>query len=149
MNIAKLQKEELPEALALILTVFMQYEAPEYLPEGVEMFRRIVDYNAIAPELDSGKLVFWRCDHEGRIVGVAAVRDGTHISLLFVDSAFHRQGIARRLFAAACRGRDAMTVNSSPYAVNAYRKLGFAATDTEQLKDGIRFTPMRWQASSG
>ena len=38
----------------------------------------------------------------------------------------------------------AITVNSSPYAVLVYRKLGFVETDTEQLADGMRYTPMKF-----
>ena len=38
----------------------------------------------------------------------------------------------------------AITVNSSPYAVPVYRKLGFVETDTEQLADGMRYTPMKF-----
>ncbi|MGM9541909.1 MAG: GNAT family N-acetyltransferase [Candidatus Limivicinus sp.] len=37
------------------------------------------------------------------------------------------------------------TVNSSPYAVEVYRHLGFTPTDTEQLTNGIRYTPMRFE----
>ncbi len=36
-----------------------------------------------------------------------------------------------------------ITVNSSPYAVEVYHKLGFKDTAVEQISDGIRFTPMK------
>ena len=36
------------------------------------------------------------------------------------------------------------TVNSSPFAVPIYHKLGFVDTNTEQLTDGIRYTPMKY-----
>jgi predicted GNAT family N-acyltransferase len=36
-----------------------------------------------------------------------------------------------------------ISVNSSLYAVEAYERLGFVATDTEQQKNGIRFVPMK------
>jgi len=39
-------------------------------------------------------------------------------------------------------GQVAITVNSSPYAVEAYRRLGFVNTDTEQLTNGIRYYSM-------
>ena len=39
-------------------------------------------------------------------------------------------------------GHETLTVNSSPYAVEAYRHFGFVATDTEQLTNGIRYFPM-------
>ena len=35
--------------------------------------------------------------------------------------------------------------NSSPYAVPVYHKLGFVDTDTEQLSDGMRYTPMKFE----
>jgi predicted GNAT family N-acyltransferase len=35
-----------------------------------------------------------------------------------------------------------LTVNSSPYAVPVYAKLGFVPTDREQVQSGIRYTPM-------
>ncbi|MDN5360294.1 MAG: hypothetical protein PWQ84_1357, partial [Thermotogaceae bacterium] len=35
-----------------------------------------------------------------------------------------------------------LTVNSSPYAVGFYHKMGFKDTDNELEKDGIRFVPM-------
>lgn len=38
-----------------------------------------------------------------------------------------------------------ITVNSSPYAVPVYHKLGFIDTDTEQLSDGIRYIPMKFE----
>ena len=55
---------------------------------------------------------------------------------------------ARRLLFDAMR-RDyadqVFTVNSSPYAVEVYRHLGFTPTDTERLANGIRYTPMRFE----
>ena len=53
-------------------------------------------------------------------------------------------GIGKALFNAVkneCPS-DKITVNSSPYAVPIYHKLGFTDTDTEQVVNGLRFTPM-------
>ena len=41
--------------------------------------------------------------------------------------------------------RKAFTVHSSPYAVEVYRHLGFAATGPEQTVNGLRFTPMEYK----
>ena len=35
------------------------------------------------------------------------------------------------------------TVNSTPYAVPVYKKLGFIEADTKVERDGIAFVPMR------
>lgn len=86
----------------------------------------------------------------GRLVGIIALTRRSHLCLLFVEKACHRQGIARALFSALrdhCRtapDTPRITVNSSPYAVGAYRRLGFRTTGDERTVDGIRFTPMEY-----
>ena len=72
------------------------------------------------------------------------MRQPQHIGGFFVRGDYHRNGIGRALFEAmkAEYEKQEFTVNSSPYAVEVYRHLGFTATDSEQLKDGIRYTPM-------
>lgn len=37
-----------------------------------------------------------------------------------------------------------LTLNSSPYGLPFYRRLGFVPQSGEQEKDGIRFTPMKY-----
>ena len=101
----------------------------------------------VSEQFRTGALMLWGAFRQDTLAGVAAVRNRSHISLLFVDASCHRQGIARALFNAVrdfCRTDPAVsriTVNSSPYAVEIYRRLGFTATDAERVTDGIRFTP--------
>ena len=83
----------------------------------------------------------------GRIIGVLAIREGgTHISLFFLDPARHRKGtggaLFRRFLEESSAGR--VTVNASPYAVEIYRHLGFRTKTSEQITDGIRYTPMEY-----
>lgn len=70
-----------------------------------------------------------------------------HIADFFVDAAYHRRGIGRRLFEAMRQDYETQvfTVHSSPYAVEVYQHLGFVPTDTEQLTDGLRYIPMRFE----
>ena len=93
---------------------------------------------------------FWGCYLNNYLVGVIALRTGQHISLLFVRDKFHHLGVARKLInvavdAVAMENPQirAVTVNSSPYAVGFYKKLGFVPLGPEQRADGIRFTAMR------
>ena len=37
-----------------------------------------------------------------------------------------------------------VTVNSSPFAIKVYEKLGFTATGIRQVSDGIVYIPMRY-----
>ncbi|MCF2681811.1 GNAT family N-acetyltransferase [Faecalicatena contorta] len=68
----------------------------------------------------------------------------------FVKEAWHRKGIGKQLFDAVKRDYEIQefTVNSSPYAVEVYRHLGFIPTASEQITNGIRYTPMRYRAEN-
>ena len=147
MTIRKLTPEEYAPALELVWRVFLEFEAPDYTQEGIEEFRRSIN--------DSGylsMLTVYGGYVEGTLAGVIATRSfGGHIALFFVDKQFQRQGIGRELFNAVladCRF-DSITVNSSPYAVEVYHRLGFTDTDREQNISGLRFTPMRFDVNNG
>lgn len=95
---------------------------------------------------------FWACFHQQKIIGIIASREFCHLSLLFVKKEYHHNGIAKELFNKLkaeivennCNTK-CITVNSSPFAVQIYIKLGFIPTDEEQIKDGLRFTPMEYR----
>lgn len=138
-----LAAEELDGALRLARRVFDRFEAPEYSPEGVQNFADTL----AQPEYRESIHCYGAFDGS-TLIGMLATRNaGAHITLFFVEEAYHRQGVGRMLFTAAladARG-NAMTVNSSPYAVEVYRRLGFIATRPEQVTNGIRYTPMRYR----
>ena len=141
MQIAPIDPQNLAQALALVDRVFLQFEAPDYTPEGIQTFHAFLhDPDAVCA------LTFYGAYVEDQLVGVLATRGSSHIALFFVEPCFQRQGIGRALFLAAQSASlsDVMTVNSSPYAVEIYRRLGFHALSEEQQTDGIRFTPMKY-----
>ncbi len=136
-------------ALDLVWRVFSRFEAPEYSLEGVGEFKAYIEPDVVTEKMVKGAISFWGCFDNDIIIGVIAVRPPCHVSLLFVDADYHRQGIARALYDTVLKTYKQenkpleVTVNSSPYAVNIYQKLGFVATDTEKTVGGIRFTPMK------
>jgi N-acetylglutamate synthase-like GNAT family acetyltransferase len=79
------------------------------------------------------------------IIGVIEVRNVNHIALLFVDDQYHKNGIAKNLVSLAIERAkiSEIYVHSSTYAVNIYAKMGFNQLDNEQVKNGIRYTPMK------
>lgn len=140
--IRELSESEIPEALSLVWKTFLEFEAPDYSEEGIAEFRKSIN----APEYLSQLRIFGAFD-EKKLMGVIATRmGGNHIALFFVDGKYHRKGIGKRLFQivkAECSDGK-ITVNSSPYAVEIYKRLGFCPTDSEQTVTGIRFTPMEF-----
>lgn len=145
----KIKQEELPGTLDLIRKVFDEFEAPYYSEEGITSFYKFIDINNMSEQYSNGSLYFYGCFVNDIIVGMIAVKYFVHISLLFVDKQYHRQGIARNLFdyiIQTCKEKipslKMITVNSSPYAVDVYHKFGFFDVSSEQVVDGIRFVPM-------
>lgn len=132
----KAGQKKTENALNLVWEVFLEYEAPDYTQEGIDAF-----YKSIHDEAYLSELTVYGAFSNEKLIGVIATRNnGTHIALFFVDGNYHRQGVGKQLFQTV--RTDKMTVNSSPYAVAVYRKLGFEAVDTEQVVTGLRFTPM-------
>ena len=150
MQICRIQIGKLREALDLVWEVFEKYEVPDYEEMGVKTFRHFIEYGNMVEKVRQGEMKFWGCYLNSYLVGVIALREGQHISLLFVRDKFHHLGVAGRLVrlvvdqvAMENPKIRAVTVNSSPYAVGFYKKMGFKALGREQRADGIRFTSMR------
>lgn len=140
--VRRLRAGEIPDALALIWNVFLQFEAPEYSAEGIATFRA-----SLEDEERIRRLAFYGAFEGKKLVGVLCIRAPQHIAGFFVDAAYHRRGIGRTLFETMRQDydRQVFTVHSSPYAVGFYRQLGFVSTQPEQITDGLRYTPMRFE----
>jgi len=134
------------DSMALVKRVFMEFEAPEYEPEGVNHFLDYIAADAIKERIEKAEITIWCAIVSGDIAGVIAMRPPCAISLLFVDKSYHRQGIAKYMVEYAVKhyrkADELVTVNSSPYAVEAYRKMGFTKTGPEETASGVRFLPM-------
>ena len=141
--VRRLTREEIPVALELCWRVFLAFEAPEYSPEGIAAFRASLDNPQRNRQMD-----FYGAFDGETLVGVLCMRAPQHIAGFFVDAAYHRRGIGRKLFEAMRRdyAHQVFTVHASPCAVEVYRHLGFVPTDDEQSVDGLRFTPMQYSS---
>ncbi len=140
-------KEDIRASLQLAEDVFMQFEAPDFPPRGVESFRNFIWGKRITEMIKDGSFVVWGCYCENQLVGMLAMRDCQHISLAFVMADFHRQGIGRMLYSqakkyAALHLKRKITVNASPYGLPFYRAIGFREVSMESVVDGVRSTPM-------
>lgn len=138
----RLLNSQMEEAVKLIWETFLQFEAPEYSEQGIASFRTFIEN----PQ-NRACMEFFGAYEGSELRGVLATRrDRSHICLFFVRDRYQHQGIGRMLWEYLLRHsrQDVYTVNSSPYAVPIYHKLGFVDTGREQEVDGIRFTPMEF-----
>jgi 8-oxo-dGTP pyrophosphatase MutT (NUDIX family) len=98
----------------------------------------------------TGKHIMYIAEDGSRIVGMVNERGGGRISMMFVDAAYHRRGIATALMNRIVvdlkvAGNDRITLHSSPYGLPFYHHYGFTASDVQQIKDGFIFTPMYYE----
>ncbi len=122
-EIRRIRSSEVEEALALAWEVFLEFEAPDYRPEGTEAFRRdiveneqfitmccqgIVPIYAAFLQEESGEEVWDGSDGRragqqadqvrGRMMGIIGMRSETHINLVFTRKEYHRKGVATAIF---------------------------------------------------
>lgn len=139
-----LTHKNINEVIQLIKQTFLEFVAPDYDEVGIKNFFRF------AEDVDLLKqLVFYAALHNDKITGILAVDDRlNHICLFFVDKDLQNTGIGTALFKRFLNEfmPKAVTVNSSPFAVKVYEKLGFTATDSRQVSDGIIYIPMRYSS---
>ena len=147
-TIRPIRRNEWDMAMQLAWDTFLIYEAPEYERLGIKNFHDFVKGRELKQLFILGEYeAVGAFEDDNVIIGVLGIRKKKHISLLFVEPKFHHQGIATALIEYARReitdrGYINMTVNSSPYAVQFYHKLGFIDDSNEVKSDGIRYTPM-------
>lgn len=143
MKIKKLSHKKIVDALPLVWDVFCAYEAVDYPENGKKAF-----WDAIHSEAYLDTLTAYGAYENKELAGIIATRNGgTHLALFFVDGQYHRQGIGRCLWHAVLAENTSPTisVHSSLYAVDIYKRLGFIITGEVQNDGGIQYVPMEYR----
>lgn len=139
IEIIKLAPERYSEATALIWEVFQVFEVPDFPPEGVTEYKRILDKTE-----KEKNIIFYTAMENDTVVGALGMRKNNHIGYFYVKATHHKRGIGKALFnAMLCDHEGDITVNACPYGVPVYTRLGFVPTDTQKNENGIIFTPMK------
>lgn len=151
--IRRITANEVEIAMALALEVFMQFEAPDYGPAGVEAFKKdIVENPEYLEKARQGACPIYGAFDGDKMAALIGMRsDKTHINLVFTKKEYHRRGIARSVFQYLLKdvlrqnpSLEALTLNSSPYGLPFYLAIGFVPQGDERELSGIRFTPMKY-----
>ncbi len=136
------------DAAALAAVNFERSIRDCFTEEGCAVFLAYILPAEIAGR-QRGECQMLVAEAEEGLVGVLELREFRHISMLFVAPEFHQCGIATRLLRRALTLVRRMnpelaelTVYSAPRAVEVYRKWGFCASGPEEVRSGVRFTPM-------
>ncbi len=151
--IRKITRDEVKSAMDLALEVFMQFEAPDYHPSGVDTFKKdIVENPEYLENARRGVCPIYAAFDGDKMVALMGMRSNKkHINLVFTKKEYHRKGIAKAIFNYLLDDiltenpvLDELTLNSSPYGLPFYLAIGFVPLSEEQEINGIRFTPMKY-----
>lgn len=139
-----LTNKNINEVIQLIKQTFLEFVAPDYDESGINSFFKFAEDEDVLKQL-----ICYAALHNDKITGILAVDDKlNHICLFFVDKDLQNTGIGIALFKRFLNQSmpKVVTVNSSPFAVKVYEKLGFTATGSRQVSDGIVYIPMRYSS---
>ncbi len=149
--VEEMQNGEEKSAIKLIKDCFMEFVAPGFSADGIEEFFKFANPDSMRKRLYTDNFAFI-AKKENRIIGIIEFQNYNHICLLFVKKEYHNLGIAKTLFKKAlnrCKEVNPelifIDVNSSPYALPVYEKLGFIATGDEVISNGLRYIPMEYK----
>lgn len=141
-------ENEWEPAMQMIWRTFLKFEGNDYTEEGIKNFFDFITDEKLHASFLKGEYQLMVALDGSRIIGAGSIRSRNHLSLLFVDEEYHCRGVGRTLMNSLCAylkeeaGERYMSLQSSPYAVNFYRRLGFHMTKPEQEISGIRVTAM-------
>lgn len=143
-------QDDWESAIGLVWKTFLEFEAADYPAEGIRSFEDFITDTGLKRMFAMGTYQMMLAFQGEQIIGVISLRNQMHISLLFVDKHFHRRGVGRALVRRMAEyvknelGENRLTVNSSPYGVDFYHRVGFRDLESQKQQDGIIFTPMEY-----
>ena len=143
MSVRALAPHDFEAASAICIAAFTRSVAPTVTAQGVATFGTIAAASSFAKRFvgDNNMFVF---EDAGRVVGVIELKEGRHISMLFVDPNAQGRGVGRQLVEAAlAQARaDLITVSASLPSVPAYTRYGFALAGPVAEASGLVYQPM-------
>ena len=132
--------------MALAYRTFQKYVADGYTKEGVDNFVNFISDQHLYRMFMVDEYHLWVAKDEAeRIIGMASLRSGTHISLLFVDENHMKMGIGRALMKTAheLAGGEkdiAVYLIANGNAVPFYQSLGMKFSDDVMQYNHIEWT---------
>lgn len=142
------RESEWAPAMKMIWRTFLQYDGKDYTQEGIRSFFDFITDEDLHTAFLRGEYQMMVALAEDRIIGAGSLRNRNHLSLLFVDGAYHHMGVGSTILIRLCdylereMGERYMSLKAAPYAVDFYRKYGFRTVRPEEEHSGIRVTAM-------
>ena len=141
MNIRKATVQD-TSAIVEVIAPFV--EAVTTAEEGRLRFKA----EAIQTIFEWPDIYYYVAEIDCRIVGVVAYIAPAHFMHFFLNKAYQGQGYGRQMWRflenqIRSQGHQSITVKSSLYALDIYKRFGFVEMGEYTEENGIRFIPMR------
>ena len=140
-----MQAGEEEEICSLAIRVFKEFVAHQYSEQDKEAFLKYVEPKCLSKRFYEDSFVLVAAIKE-KIVGMIELVSNSRISLFFVEGHLQKIGIGKELLKKSveiCRIKNPVlteiSVNSSPNAMDIYKKLAFSVMDSDKEKNSIRF----------
>jgi GNAT superfamily N-acetyltransferase len=151
MNIAsiKLATREYAAPISELINSVSNYFTLDPQGLGAEGFLETISTESILKYIENPSFYYCICLIEKELAGVIAIKEKTHVFHLFVSPEHQKKGLARLLWNHALvnvfelNAVNVVTVNSTPFAVEVYKKFGFKCTGEKIEKNGSAFVPMK------
>ena len=139
---------DIAPALDLAWRMFVKYDSSDYGAEHTERMRQAIEDRLKDFSIYNQRLMVVALA-DGKVVGMIETYGTERISLLFVDSEYHRKGIATAMMRKVAselkaRGYDKIVLNSSPHGLAFYKRFGFTVVEEEKNSDTPWKTPMQY-----
>ncbi|QUJ68970.1 GNAT family N-acetyltransferase [Photobacterium sp. GJ3] len=141
--IRRMMPEDAGQVEALVKTAFMTGVAPGLSQAGVQTFFRIASQAALLLRMQEDHLILVH-EEAGQILGMAELKQGAHLAMLFVLPECQGRGIAKNLLNALlphCR-QPQLSVRASLNAVSFYEAVGFEKSGSPAELAGLRYQPL-------
>ncbi len=139
----KIRKATVQDTLAIANVIVPFADALISSEEGRKRFQPDI----LQTIFDRADIHYFVGEINQKIVGAVAYMEPAHFMHFFLDPAYQGQGYGRQMWnflEKQIRGQDhqKITVKSSLYGFNIYKKFGFVETGELTQEHGIRFIPM-------
>ncbi|MCF7752088.1 GNAT family N-acetyltransferase [Bacillus subtilis subsp. subtilis] len=130
-------------ASALCMRAFLLAVAPSLSAAGVDTFTAVASAEGFAQRSTQGNLQLCFA-HDGVLQGVAELKQGRHVAMLFVDPVCQRQGVGEALLLAllAQARSEVVSVSASLPSVPFYARHGFTCAGGLAESAGLVYQPM-------
>lgn len=144
MNIREINEQDTDAVSEVCMAAFTSSVADTVSEEGIATFSMIASPSAFLNRMGGGDYLTLVAEIDGVIEGVAALKEGHHLAMLFVRPERQKSGIGRQLLQSLMEHVtvDIMTVRASLSSIAAYQKYGFELSGDVGESAGLVYQPL-------